>query len=259
MLEVENISVGFKAGPFAPRRQVLSNISFQLGRGESLAIVGRSGSGKTTVANAVLGLIPCQSGAVLLDGKPVCGSHTRATLARRIQLVSQNPQTSFDPDLTLAQSLKEVLCIHRLLPKGMALEEKVEPLLADVGLQKANLNKPPRHFSGGELQRLSLVRALLPAPQVLIFDEADSMLDTAIRLELFDLLNGMRRKYALSYLYITHDLRVLPHLADRVLVLEDGRVVEQGPVALLHQSDNAFVRELQNAVAMDVCVPCVSA
>lgn len=259
MLEFKDVTIGFRQSIFSSReKRILSDISFSLGEGECLGIVGKSGSGKTTLASAALGLVPCQQGQVRIAGQSV-HSYRRKELARQIQLVTQNPETSFDPDWPIEKSLAEIAQIHRLLPRGASILEKVRPLLADVGMASADLQKPPRRFSGGELQRLSIVRALLLPPKILIFDEADSMLDTAIRLTLFDTLHALRQKYRISFLYITHDIRVVSHLAERVLVLEKGSMVEYGPVDLLLHSDVPLIKTLRESIVMHGCTPPASA
>lgn len=251
MLELRNVHVSVDNGIFtSKKKEILSDISFSLPDGGTLGIVGKSGSGKTTIANAVCGLVRCRSGEVLIDGKSARTEYSRLELAKKVQMVTQNPETSFDPDLSIYKSFAETLKIHRLTSKNASLQNKVQSLLKDVGLAGADLNKPPRYFSGGELQRLSIVRALLVSPEIMIFDEADSMLDTAIRIRLFGTINRLRQKYGLSYIYITHDIRVLPHLVENVLVLYSGRAVEYGPVELLRTSEEPFIKMLRDALVM---------
>ena len=253
MLEIRNVHVSVDNGLFvSKKKEILSDISFSLPDGETLGIVGKSGSGKTSIANAICGLVRCRSGEILIDGKSAHKEYSRLELAKKVQLVTQNPETSFDPDLSISDSFTEVLKIHSLPAKGNALENKVRPLLRDVGLAEANLNKPPKHFSGGELQRLSLVKALLVSPKTIIFDEADSMLDTAIRIKLFDTINLLRQKYGLSYIYITHDIRVLPHLVKNVLVICSGKAMEYGSVKLLRTSMEPFIKSLRDSLVMEL-------
>jgi ABC-type dipeptide/oligopeptide/nickel transport system ATPase subunit len=249
MLELRNIGVTINNGVFhSTKKQILSDISFSLPDGETLGIIGKSGCGKTTIANVILGIVRHSSGDVLLNGKSVRKQYSRLGFSREVQLITQDPETSFDPDLSVGESFREVLKIHKIPIKGTVLEKAVYPLLEDVGLDSIDLNKPPRYFSGGELQRMSIVRALLVSPRIMIFDEADSMLDTVIRIRLFDTLNRLRLKYGFSYIYITHDIRVLPHLVKTVLVMVSGKVMEYGPVDLLRTSGKPFIKMLRDSI-----------
>ena len=252
MLEFQNVSVQVSGGVLRSRKQqILNDISFTLSDGESLGIIGKSGSGKTTIANAILRLVRCSAGDIWIDGKSVRTGYSRLELAKQVQLITQNPETSFDPDQSVSNSFQEVLKTHGLLSKGTTVEEIAGPLLREVGLDGVDLGKLPGCFSGGELQRLSIVRALLVSPRILIFDEADSMLDTALRVRLFDTLDALIRNRGLSYIYITHDIRILPRLVENVLLIDDGRAVEYGPVGLLRTSERPFIKELRDAIVLE--------
>ena len=252
MLELRNITVNMKNGIFrSGKKQILSKISFSLPDGETLGIAGESGSGKTTIARVILGLIRYDSGTLLINGKSMPGYYSRRDFAKKVQLITQDPETSFDPDFSVGESFREILTIHKMPARGAALEKLVRPILGDVGLDSIDLNKPPRYFSGGELQRMSIVRALLVSPEIIIFDEADSMLDTIVRIRLFGMLNGLRQKYGLSYIYITHDIRVLPHLVETVLVIASGKVVEYGPVDLLRTSEDPCIKGFRDSLFVE--------
>ena len=252
MLELKHVYVNVREGIFTSKRKnILTDISFTLPDGDTLGIIGQSGSGKTTIANAIFGLAGCSAGDIVIDEKPV-GEYSRLALAKKVQMVTQNPETGFDPDISILHSLFEVMDIHGLKNRRFADDEQLLSLLADVGLEGAALAKLPRYFSGGELQRLSIVRALLVGPKIIIFDEADSMLDTVIRLKLFDTILRLKKKYALSYIYITHDIRVLPHIVKNVLVISNGKTVEYGDVSLLGTSEQPFIRQLRESIQINL-------
>ncbi|MFI5907930.1 dipeptide ABC transporter ATP-binding protein [Dactylosporangium sp. NPDC051541] len=211
---------------YGPRR-VVDDVSFTLARGETLGIVGESGSGKTTVARIALGLVEPEAGTVHLGDTRWSGVPERRRRAQRrgIQVIAQDPLSSFDPRYTVEKLVAEPLDL-----RGSARRDRVVELLERVGLGPAHLRRHPRELSGGQRQRVAIARAVGPRPDVLVCDEPVSALDVSIQAQVLDLLADLQAADGTALLFISHDLGVVHHLADRVLVLHNGRVVERGAV-----------------------------
>jgi len=198
--------------------QALSDVSFQMVQGESLALVGGSGSGKTTLAKILCGLISPDSGEVLWDGKPQ-KAFNRKAWARHVQMVFQDPFASLNPKLSIRTQLDEVL-------RG----GDPVALLKSVDIPASALSRYPFQFSGGQRQRIAIARSLALRPQLLIADEPLSALDQNTQEQIVTLFQTLKQSQQLTFLLITHDLSLAERLADRVIVLESGRIVEEGPV-----------------------------
>ncbi|WP_431884598.1 dipeptide ABC transporter ATP-binding protein [Micromonospora wenchangensis] len=205
---------------------VVRDVSFSVARGETLGLVGESGSGKSTVARLVAGLLAADAGTVTFESTRWSGVPERARrpLRRRLQLISQDPLGSFDPRYTVGRLVAENL------DPGPDRTERVVALLRRVGLGPDLLDRHPRSLSGGQRQRVAIARAVAPRPSLIICDEPVSALDVRVQAQVLDLLADLRAADGTALLFISHDLGVVHHLADRVLVLHDGTVVEQGPV-----------------------------
>ena len=233
LLKVENLKVHFpiKRGVFARTVgyvKAVDGVSFELKEGEVLGVVGESGSGKTTIARVLVGLQKSTSGKVLLDESGAQGT-ARPTAGERIRvaMVFQDPLGSLNPRQTVRAMLEEV-----------SKEDPVK-LLEEVGLDESCLDKYPHEFSGGQRQRLCIARAIARKPRILICDEAVSALDLSIRSQILDLLIELKKRLSLSLIFITHDLGVVKYIADRVLVMNRGKIVEEGLAAevLAHPAD----------------------
>jgi peptide/nickel transport system ATP-binding protein len=206
----------------------LDGVSIHVAPGEVLGLVGESGSGKSTLARAVLGLIPLTSGRVVVDGVAADGGGGgagRRRLARTAQLVFQDPHAAMDPRMTLGESLGSVLAQHRIGTKAKRARA-VAGALAEVGLDDSYLARYPGTCSGGQLQRVVIARALLLAPKLLICDEPTSALDASVRARILNLLSRLRREHRLTMILISHDLRVVRFIGDRIAVMYLGQIVE---------------------------------
>jgi len=208
------------------------SIDFNLYRGETLGIVGESGSGKTTLANILLKLTEPDSGTALFDGENIFSLSDDAlkTFRRRFQVVFQDPFASLNPSMSVFQIISEPWLIHADVVKPDKHRERVVELLDSVGLMPEHAERHPHEFSGGQRQRIAIARALALNPDVIICDEAVSALDVSIQAQIISLLAELRASLNLSYLFIAHDLPVVRELADRILVMKSGRIVEQGSV-----------------------------
>jgi oligopeptide/dipeptide ABC transporter ATP-binding protein len=212
----------------------VDGVSFELGRGEVLALVGESGCGKSTLALTLMGLEKPTTGTIIFEGRDVTHLEGRELkqLRRRIQMVFQDPYESLSPVMTIGQIVAEPLVVHRLAPDKAERAEIVCQALEDAGLKPAHdfINRRPHELSGGQRQRVVIAGALVLEPTVLLADEPVSMLDVSIRAEVLSLLAELRVRRGISILFITHDLATAAYFADRVAVMYLGRIVEIGPI-----------------------------
>lgn len=218
--------------PPPPPIAAVDGVDLEVARGACFGLVGESGCGKTTLGRAALRLAPITSGSVSFDGADV--SHVEGDalrrLRRRMQMIFQDPYASLDPKMTVAESVAEPLTTHAIAA-GKGVGERVDELLRLVGLDPARRHQYPHEFSGGQRQRIGIARALAVRPDLLVCDEATSALDVSIRAQILNLLSDLKRRYGLTYLFISHDLGIVRHMSDRIGVMYLGRIVEEGPVA----------------------------
>lgn len=230
--------------------KALDDVSVEVKQGTTLAVVGESGSGKSTLARCLLQLQPLDKGEVLFEGRDLAalsGSHLRAA-RRHLQMVFQDPFASLNPRMKVGDIVAEGLVIHRL---GNADERraKVQAMLQRVGLSAADMGKYPHEFSGGQRQRVGIARALILELRVVVCDEPVSALDVSIQAQILLLLKELQREMGLSYLFISHDLRVVRHIADEVAVMHKGRVVERGDVESLYANpQQEYTQNLLNSI-----------
>jgi peptide/nickel transport system ATP-binding protein len=233
----------------APRRTALEAVSLELRAGEVLGLVGESGSGKSTLGRLAVGLERADAGTVSLDGHDLARADrvTRRRLRRDAQMVFQDPYGSLDPRLTVARIVAEPLVLLRLgAAEGGA---RVREALAEVGLGADALERYPHEFSGGQRQRIAIARALITRPRLVVADEPVSALDVSVQAQVLNLMADLRARHGLAYLFISHDLAVVAHLADRIAVMRGGRIVECGPTArLLQAPSHPYTRALLDAV-----------
>jgi oligopeptide/dipeptide ABC transporter ATP-binding protein len=209
-------------------KRALDGVSLRLEEGSCLGVVGESGCGKSTLARLLVGLEQPTAGTVSVLGRPVTG-YPRAELARRLQLVSQDPFSSLNPRLTAGRALTEVLLVHRRVPGRREAAARVTELLDMVALGARFADRLPHEMSGGQAQRVAIARALAASPQILILDEPTSALDVSVRAGIVNLLARLRSELSLSYLFISHDMAVIRQLSDSIGVMYQGRFVERGP------------------------------
>jgi len=207
----------------------VDGVSFAIQRGQTLGLVGESGCGKSTVARLLVGLQTPTSGEVRLDGIDMTqafASGQAGTLRRRLQMIFQDPYASLNPRWTVADIVAEPLVEHGLLSGRAALRERVAELLAAVGLSASDAAKLPHQFSGGQRQRISIARALASNPEFLVCDEPTSALDVSVQAQVLNLMQEIQQRHGLTYLFISHNLAVVRHVADQVGVMVLGRIVE---------------------------------
>ena len=257
LLSVRNLVKDFpiRSGGLFRRRsgtvQAVSDVSFDIAQGETLGLVGESGCGKSTLARVALNLIPATSGEVRF-GDQVISTLTAArmrSLREEMQLVFQDPYASLDPRMPVSELIAEPLRIHGLYGDGG--RQQVRDLMATVGLKPEHGNRYPHEFSGGQRQRIGVARALALRPKLVVLDEPVSALDVSIQAGVLNLLAELQAERALSYLFVSHDLSVVRHIADRIAVMYLGKIVETGPAeALFAAPAHPYTHALISAIPL---------
>lgn len=255
LLSVRELTKQYPVRRMGLQRRMMTavdRVSFDLEPGQTLGVVGESGSGKSTLGRCILGLTPVTSGKVLLEGVEIQG-HTEKQmlpLRRKMQMVFQNPLTSFNPMMTIAQALLDTM---RMLPEldMQQRQQRVLSLLEQVQLDSRIANLYPYEISGGQLQRAGIARALAPEPSLLFLDEPTSALDVSIQGQIVNLLLGLQKERRLAYIFVSHDLRVVHYMADNILVMRDGQVVEHNTrEAIYHNPQHPYTQMLLNAARL---------
>lgn len=246
---VKTYEVG--AGLFAPPRVVraVTGISLALAPRSTLAVVGESGSGKSTLGRMLALIEPPTSGRLVIDDESVgdLGGRVPKALRRKVQMVFQNPYGSLDPRKTIFRTLEEPLLVNSDVAPD-ARREAVYDMLSRVGLRPEHADRYPHMFSGGQRQRIAIARALMLRPKIIVLDEPVSALDVSVRAQVLNLLADLRDEFSLAYVFVSHDLSVVHHIADEVMVMYLGRVVEKAPkAALFTNPKHPYTRALLSA------------
>jgi len=250
LLDLRNLKVHYRRGWHKSKvLKAVDGVTLTIEPGETVGLVGESGSGKTSLGRAVLGLTPVTDGQVLLEGVDIthASRKERRVLSLHLQASFQDPFGSLNPTKTIGSTLKEPLSVHMKLGKSEA-RDRVEEMLAKVGLPPDTAQRYPSQFSGGQRQRIAIARALMLSPRLVICDEPVSSLDLSIQAQVLNLLSDLQQQLSLSYLFIAHDLAVVRYLSKRVVVMYRGRVMETGPAQAVHDNPkHPYTRALLSA------------
>lgn len=227
LLRLENVSKVFKSK--GTEFKAVDDVSFVMEKGENLAVIGESGSGKSTVARLITGIHTLSSGKVFFEGRDISelSKKERKEQYKSVQMVFQNAVSSFNPRRRIGTSLEEIL-INLCGEKKSGTREHAAELLKSVGLKEAYLDKYPHEISGGECQRAAIARAMSVNPKLLICDEATSALDVSAQAQIIELLGELRSAHEMSVLFISHDLPLVSGISDRVIIMDSGKIVEEG-------------------------------
>jgi len=256
MLEVKDLRVWFPVFGGLLRRKVgdikaVDGVSFEVHAGQTVGLVGESGSGKTTVGRALLNLVKATAGSVTFEGQELLKlSEARfRPLRREMQIIFQDPFGSLNPRMTCGEIIAEAMEIHFPEMKKPARTSEVAELLRLVGLQPAMASRYPHEFSGGQRQRIGIARALAVKPRFIVCDEPVSALDVSVQAQIVNLLQDLQQQLGIAYLFIAHDLAVVEHISDSVLVMHHGKIVEAAPAKDLYANpQHEYTRTLLAAV-----------
>lgn len=257
MLELKEVTKHFNIESKLFRRKIgtvsaVKNVSFTINTGEIVGLAGESGSGKTTLAKLITKLYAPDSGGIFLDSKPIEG-YSRKSLALKVQLIFQDPFASLNPRLSIGTILCESIKIRQDAGNsGGPVKAQAKALLETVGLHGDILDNYPHQFSGGQRQRIAVARALAFQPGLIIADEPVSLLDVSTQAQILNLFLDLKEKLNLSYLFISHDLMTISYLCDRMLVMKEGEIVEQGsPGDIIASPGNEYTKRLVNSAGIN--------
>jgi peptide/nickel transport system ATP-binding protein/oligopeptide transport system ATP-binding protein len=251
LLEAKNLSKEyFKTTGFFSRSRTsikaLDNISVSIKKGITLAVVGESGSGKSTLAKSLIRLIELDKGSITFKNRnmrAINGSDLKKA-RKNIQMIFQDPYASLNPRMRIIKIMEEPLQIHHI-GNSATQYTKILSMIKRVGLLEEDLSKYPHQFSGGQRQRIGIARALILEPELVICDEPVSALDVSVQAQIVQLLKSLQKEFGLTYLFITHDLRIVRHIADEVIVMKNGKLIEQGKTDIIFRKPkNKYTKEL---------------
>ena len=259
LLDVRDIAMDFDVSkPWLNRviegqpKQILKavdGVSFTINRGETLALVGESGCGKSTVARVICGLYEPSRGSIVFEGADMAISENREKYRKRFQMIFQDPYASLNPRWRVGKIIAEPILSHDLISDAAQLKRRVDELLTQVGLSPLDAEKFPHEFSGGQRQRISIARALSSNPEFLVCDEPTSALDVSVQAQILNLMKDLQREFGLTYLFISHNLAVVSHISNRVGVMYLGRVVEIADTKKIFQRPlHPYTQMLQSAI-----------
>jgi len=225
--------------------RALDGVSIDIQSGKTIAVVGESGSGKSTLAKALIKLISIDSGTIVFDEQDISGleGDKLKKIRKKIQMIFQDPYASLNPRMRIVNILEEPLLINKL--DDIIRRKKINNIIQKVGLSIEDLTKYPHQFSGGQRQRIGIARALILEPKLVICDEPVSALDVSVQAQILELLKSLQKEFNLTYLFITHDLRVVKHIADYVFVMQQGKLMEQGKTDIIFKNPKStYTKEL---------------
>lgn len=255
ILEIKDLEKEYfkKIGVFGKKLsfKVLKGISFKLYEGETLGIVGESGCGKSTLAKTILQIEKETKGEILYRGKKInniTGEKLRK-LRKEFQIIFQDPYSSLNPKITIGNAIMEPMIVHEILSNNESRKNKVLQLLKVIGLNESAFNKYPHEFSGGQRQRIGIARTIAIEPKLIVCDESVSALDVSVQAQILNLLNSLKSSYSFSLIFISHDLAVVKHMADRILIIKNGRIVEEAEADEMYKNPKReYTRKLLNSI-----------